>query len=206
MPRALGLEKCDREIPHSRSGSKDKRQRGNPSLALGLRRSNSRPDNGRRLSLSPGSACSDRRQNQHPGRGRPAGQAHGPGDRPGRTRPERGHGPSGRDALRRVLENDFAVISARRQHAGHGRFRNGHLIRSDKQLCPHAIIFITAFADEVHTAQGIRRARSITSLARGAGNPSRQGQRVRRSCSARPNRSAGRPRSASPWPRSRRPA
>src|SRR4051794_24411491 len=62
---------------------------------------------------------------------------------------------SGEEALRRVLEQDFAVILLDvHMPGGMDGFETAALIRRRKKSAHTPIIFITAFADEMHTAQG----------------------------------------------------
>jgi signal transduction histidine kinase/DNA-binding response OmpR family regulator len=62
---------------------------------------------------------------------------------------------SGEEALRRVLENDFAVILLDvHMPGGMDGFETAALIRQRRRSAHIPIIFITAFADEMHTAQG----------------------------------------------------
>src|SRR6516165_8048804 len=61
---------------------------------------------------------------------------------------------SGPEALRRVLENDFAVILLDVNMPGMDGFETAGLIRQRRKSAHTPIIFITAFADEMHTAQG----------------------------------------------------
>src|SRR4051794_39960318 len=62
---------------------------------------------------------------------------------------------SGEEALRRVLEQDFAVILLDvHMPGGMDGFETAALIRRRKKSAHTPIIFITAYADEMHTAQG----------------------------------------------------
>jgi signal transduction histidine kinase/DNA-binding response OmpR family regulator len=61
---------------------------------------------------------------------------------------------SGREALRRVLQHDFAVILLDVNMPGMNGFEAATLIRNRRKSAHTPIIFITAFADEMHTAQG----------------------------------------------------
>jgi signal transduction histidine kinase/DNA-binding response OmpR family regulator len=61
---------------------------------------------------------------------------------------------SGAEALRRVLDDDFAVILLDINMPGMDGFETAALIRSRRKSAHTPIIFITAFADEMHTAQG----------------------------------------------------
>jgi signal transduction histidine kinase/DNA-binding response OmpR family regulator len=61
---------------------------------------------------------------------------------------------SGEAALRRVLEYDFAVILLDVNMPGMDGLETAALIRRRKKSAHTPIIFITAFADEMHTAQG----------------------------------------------------
>ncbi|MBY0523125.1 MAG: response regulator [Gemmataceae bacterium] len=61
---------------------------------------------------------------------------------------------SGTDALRQVLENDFAVILLDVNMPDMDGFETATLIRNRKKSAHTPIIFVTAFADEMHTAQG----------------------------------------------------
>jgi signal transduction histidine kinase/DNA-binding response OmpR family regulator len=61
---------------------------------------------------------------------------------------------SGAEALRRVLEQDFAVILLDVNMPGMDGFETASLIRQRKKSAHTPIIFITAFADEMHTVHG----------------------------------------------------
>src|SRR6266436_3914752 len=61
---------------------------------------------------------------------------------------------SGEEALRRVLAQEFAVILLDVNMPGMDGFETAALIRRRKRSSHTPIIFITAFADEMHTAQG----------------------------------------------------
>src|SRR6202162_6352997 len=61
---------------------------------------------------------------------------------------------SGEEALRRVLEHEFAVILLDVNMPGLDGLETAALIRRRKKSAHTPIIFITAFADEMHTAQG----------------------------------------------------
>jgi len=61
---------------------------------------------------------------------------------------------SGTEALRLVLEHDFAVILLDVYMPGMSGFETAGLIRQRRKSAHTPIIFITAFADEMHTAQG----------------------------------------------------
>jgi signal transduction histidine kinase len=61
---------------------------------------------------------------------------------------------SGPETLRRVLEHDFAVILLDVNMPGMDGFETASLIRKRRKSAHTPIIFITAFNDEIHTAQG----------------------------------------------------
>jgi signal transduction histidine kinase/DNA-binding response OmpR family regulator len=61
---------------------------------------------------------------------------------------------SGRDALRRLLEKDFAVILLDVNMPDMDGFETARLIRQRKRSEHTPIIFVTAFSDEMHTARG----------------------------------------------------
>src|SRR5437763_12978432 len=61
---------------------------------------------------------------------------------------------SGEEALRRVLENDFAVILLDVHRPGMDGLEAAGLIRRRKKSAHTPIIFTTAFNDELHTSQG----------------------------------------------------
>ena len=61
---------------------------------------------------------------------------------------------SGEEALRLVLEHDFAVILLDVNMPGMDGLETAAFIRRRKKSAHTPIIFITAFADEMHTAQG----------------------------------------------------
>src|SRR5260370_11447455 len=62
--------------------------------------------------------------------------------------------PSGEEALRRVLEQDFAVILLDVHMPGMDGLETAEMIRRRKRSAHVPIIFITAYVDEMHTAQG----------------------------------------------------
>jgi signal transduction histidine kinase/DNA-binding response OmpR family regulator len=61
---------------------------------------------------------------------------------------------SGEEALRQVLERDFAVILLDINMPGMDGLETAEYIRRRKRSAHVPIIFVTAFADEVHTARG----------------------------------------------------
>jgi signal transduction histidine kinase/DNA-binding response OmpR family regulator len=61
---------------------------------------------------------------------------------------------SGEEALRLVLQHEFAVILLDVNMPGMDGFETAAFIRRRKKSAHTPIIFITAFADEMHTAQG----------------------------------------------------
>jgi signal transduction histidine kinase/DNA-binding response OmpR family regulator len=61
---------------------------------------------------------------------------------------------SGEEALQQVLQKDFAVILLDVNMPGMDGFETASLIRKRKRSAHVPIIFITAYADELHTAQG----------------------------------------------------
>jgi signal transduction histidine kinase len=61
---------------------------------------------------------------------------------------------SGEEALRRVLEHDFAVILLDVHMPGLDGLETAALIRRRRKSAHTPIIFLTAFADEMHTARG----------------------------------------------------
>jgi signal transduction histidine kinase/DNA-binding response OmpR family regulator len=61
---------------------------------------------------------------------------------------------SGREALRRLLEQEFAVILLDVNMPDINGFETAAMIRSRRQTEHTPIIFVTAFGDEIHTAQG----------------------------------------------------
>src|SRR6202049_1014960 len=61
---------------------------------------------------------------------------------------------SGEEALKLVLEHEFAVILLDVNMPGLDGLETAALIRRRKKFAHTPIIFITAFADEMHTAQG----------------------------------------------------
>src|ERR1044071_2589046 len=60
---------------------------------------------------------------------------------------------SGKDALRRILEDDFAVILLDVNMPGLDGFETASLVRQRKQTETVPIIFVTAFSDEMHVAR-----------------------------------------------------
>jgi signal transduction histidine kinase/DNA-binding response OmpR family regulator len=61
---------------------------------------------------------------------------------------------SGEEALRRVLERDFAVILLDVNMPGMDGFETAALIRKRRKSAHTPIIFLTAFADEIHAHRG----------------------------------------------------
>src|SRR5437764_9179748 len=61
---------------------------------------------------------------------------------------------SGSEALKHVLHNDFAVILLDVNMPDMSGFETAALIRKRKKSAHTPIIFITAYADEMHAAQG----------------------------------------------------
>jgi len=61
---------------------------------------------------------------------------------------------SGAEALKQILQNDFAVILLDVNMPEMDGFETARLIRQRKRSSSTPIIFLTAFADEVRTAQG----------------------------------------------------
>src|SRR3954471_5022830 len=61
---------------------------------------------------------------------------------------------SGEEALRRVLEQEFAVILLDVNMPGMDGFETAELIRRRKKSSHTPIIFITAFADEIRSTVG----------------------------------------------------
>src|SRR5437762_3599031 len=61
---------------------------------------------------------------------------------------------SGREALRQLLVYDFAVILLDVNMPDMDGFETAALIRQRKRSAHTPIIFITAFSDEMHAAQG----------------------------------------------------
>src|SRR5262245_57088840 len=61
---------------------------------------------------------------------------------------------SGEEALRRLLEQEFAVILLDVNMPGMDGFETAALVRQHRRAANTPIIFITAFADEMLTAQG----------------------------------------------------
>jgi signal transduction histidine kinase len=62
--------------------------------------------------------------------------------------------PSGREALRRLLHEDFAVILLDVNMPGMDGFETAALIRQRKRSEHTPIIFLTAFSDETHVSEG----------------------------------------------------
>src|SRR5262245_4724919 len=61
---------------------------------------------------------------------------------------------SGREALRRLLERDFAVILLDVRMPGMDGFETAALIRQRQRSANTPIIFITAFTEEMHVSKG----------------------------------------------------
>ncbi len=61
---------------------------------------------------------------------------------------------SGRDALRRLLERDYAVILLDVNMPEIDGFETAAMIRQHRRCTHTPIIFVTAFGDDMHTAQG----------------------------------------------------
>ena len=97
-----------------------------------------------------------RRDGRHPGRRRPAGEAAGlrDGARGARARTSSAS-RSGAEALREVLQREFAVILLDVNMPEHGRLRDGDADPPAQAQSAHTpIIFLTAYADEMQTARG----------------------------------------------------
>jgi signal transduction histidine kinase/DNA-binding response OmpR family regulator len=62
--------------------------------------------------------------------------------------------PSGRDALRKLMENDFAVILLDVNMPDMDGFEAATLIRQHPRCAHTPIIFVTAFGDAMHTEKG----------------------------------------------------
>ena len=69
---------------------------------------------------------------------------------------------SGEEALKRLLEHEFAVILLDVNMPGMDGLETAAYIRKRQRTAHTPIIFVTAYADEMHTAQAIRWARSTT--------------------------------------------
>ncbi|HLL87880.1 MAG TPA: response regulator, partial [Tepidisphaeraceae bacterium] len=61
---------------------------------------------------------------------------------------------SGREALRQLLQQDFAVILLDVNMPGMDGFETAQLIRQRKSSEHVPIIFVTAFGDDIHAARG----------------------------------------------------
>src|SRR5262249_60278843 len=61
---------------------------------------------------------------------------------------------SGREALRYLLDREFAVVLLDVHMPEMDGFETAAMIRSRRQTAQTPIIFVTAFNDEMHTAQG----------------------------------------------------
>src|SRR3954467_4727147 len=61
---------------------------------------------------------------------------------------------SGSEALRLVLEREFAVILLDVNMPGMDGYETAAMIRKRRKSAHTPIIFITAYADEMHTSQG----------------------------------------------------
>ena len=61
---------------------------------------------------------------------------------------------SGREALRHLLEKEFAVILLDVQMPDMDGLETAAMIRNRRQTAHTPIIFVTAFSDEMHTVQG----------------------------------------------------
>jgi CheY-like chemotaxis protein len=70
---------------------------------------------------------------------------------------------SGEEALKRVLEHDFAVILLDVNMPGMDGLETAAFIRGRQRTAHTPIIFVTAYADEIHTARGTHWARSTIS-------------------------------------------
>ena len=88
---------------------------------------------------------------------------------------------SGREALRHLLEREFAVILLDVNMPDMDGFETAAMIRSRRQTAHTPIIFVTAFSDEMHTAQGYSLGRGrLHPLAGRPGDPPDQGRGLRR--------------------------
>jgi CheY-like chemotaxis protein len=99
---------------------------------------------------------------------------------------------SGREALRRLLYEDFAVILLDVNMPDMDGFETAALIRQRKRSESTPIIFVTAFSDETHAFQGysLGAVDYLHPDASRSYDPARQSQRFRR---AVPENSAGPP-------------
>ena len=88
---------------------------------------------------------------------------------------------SGREALRHLLDKEFAVILLDVNMPDMDGFETAAMIRSRRQTAHTPIIFVTAFSDEMHTAQGYSLGAVdyiLTPVV--PGDPAHQGRRLRR--------------------------
>jgi CheY-like chemotaxis protein len=113
---------------------------------------------------------------------------------------------SGSEALREVLHREFAVILLDVNMPDIDGFETAALIRKYKRSAHTPIIFITAYADEIQTGQGLLAGRGrLHPVAGGARHPAQQGEGLRRPA---PDAAASAPtgrraRRAGGWPRRR---
>ena len=168
------------------------------SICRDRRRSNLPDGNGRNRN-------GQRREGQHPGRGRPAREAPGLRDDPRGPGPERGHRALRTRGAAAPARARVRRHPARRQHARHGRLRDGRHDPQPPADGPHADHLRHGLQRrDAHRPGLLARARSITSSR--PSSPRSCGPRSASSstCTRRRSRSSGRPRSASPWRGSRR--
>ena len=83
-----------------------------------------------------------------------AGQAPRAAGDPGRAGPEHRRRAIRDEALKRMLEHDFAVILLDVNMPGMDGLETAEFIRKRQKTAHTPIIFVTAYADEMHTARG----------------------------------------------------
>ena len=95
--------------------------------------------------------------------------------------------PSGEEALRLALKNDFAVILLDVRMPGIDGFETARLIRNRERSSLTPIIFLTAAADEMTSMFRGYEVGAVDYLheAGGAGDPEVEGRRCSSSCTAR---------------------
>ena len=143
---------------------------------------------------------------EHPGRRRPAGEAAGPGDRPGGAGAERRHGALRRGGAAAGAGARLRRHPARRQHAGHGRLRDGRADPPPQEVGAHADHLHHRLRRRDAHRPGLLAGRGgLHPVAGRAGGAADQGQGVRRSVPHDAAGASSRPTSAWRWRRSRRP-